>query len=126
MGGLKTGFPPFLMDSIRPKQKLPGAEWALRLRLTLGLESGTKVIGAEDKDKDKVKDKDATEPLSGSCPIGLLTPCPSDSTFSPLNQTPSFGASESGLHTVRKNRRSLFEHKAMIILPPCISFSFPI
>ena len=85
MGGLKTGFPPFLMDSIRPKQKLPGAEWALRLRLTLGLESGTKVIGAEDKDKDKVKDKDATEPLSGSCPIGLLTPCPSDSTLQALD-----------------------------------------
>ena len=58
MGGLKTGFPLFLMDSIRPKQKLPGAEWALRLRLTLGLESGTKVIRAEDEDKDKDKVKD--------------------------------------------------------------------
>ena len=58
MGGLKTGFPPFLMDSIRPKQKLPGAEWALRLRLTLDLEFGAKVIGAEDKDKDKDKVKD--------------------------------------------------------------------
>ena len=56
MGGLKTGFPLFLMDSICPKQKLPGAEWALRLRLTLDLEFGAKVIGAEDKDKDKVKD----------------------------------------------------------------------
>ena len=58
MGGLKTGFPSFLMDSIRPKQKLPGAEWALRLRLTLDLEFGAKVVGAEDKDKDKDKVKD--------------------------------------------------------------------
>ena len=89
MGGLKTGFPPFLMDSMCPKQKLPGAEWALRLRLTLDLEFGAKVIGAEskdkDKDEDKVKDKDATKPLSGSCPIGLLTPCPSDSTLQALD-----------------------------------------
>ena len=53
VGGLKTGFPLFLMDSICPKQKLPGAEWALRLRLTLDLEFGAKVIGAEDKDKVK-------------------------------------------------------------------------
>ena len=58
MGGLKTGFPPFLMDSIRPKQKLLGAEWALRLRLTLDLEFGPKVIKAEVKDEDKDKDKD--------------------------------------------------------------------
>jgi len=55
MGGLKTGFPPFLMDSIRPKQKLPGAEWALRLRLTLDLEFGAKVIGAEVKIKIKIR-----------------------------------------------------------------------
>ena len=55
MGGLKTGFPLFLMDSIRPKQKLPGAEWALRLRLTLGLEFEAKVIGAEVKIKIRMK-----------------------------------------------------------------------
>ena len=87
MGGLKTRFSLFLMDSICPKQKLPGAEWALRLRLTLDSEFGAKVIGAEDKDKDedKVKDKDATAPLSGSCPTGLLTPCPSDSTLQALD-----------------------------------------
>ena len=58
MGGLKTRFSPFLMDSICPKQKLPGAEWVLRLRLRLDLEFGAKVIGAEDKDKDKDKVKD--------------------------------------------------------------------
>ena len=57
MGGLKTGFSPFLMDSIRPKQKLPGAEWALRLRLTLDLEFGAKVIGAEVKIKIRLRIK---------------------------------------------------------------------
>ena len=57
MGGLKTGFPSFLMDSIRPKQKLPGAEWALRLRLTLGLEFGAKVIGAEVRIRIKIRMK---------------------------------------------------------------------